>query len=62
MTEREGQEIPLALAAIKLAKSWSVAYRLILTGEIQGEQKENGRWYVTVPSLDRFLSRPKAAA
>ena len=62
MVQVQEQEIPLAMAAMKLARSWHAAYRLILIGELEGRQKENGRWYVTIPSVDLFLSRPKEAA
>ena len=55
-------EIPLADAAMRLGVSWSAAWRLLLTGKLQG-RKEGGRWIVDADSLERAkAARDRASA
>lgn len=48
-------EIGLAEAALRLKAGYHYAYRLLLTGVLQG-RKSGGRWLVTVDSLDRVAT------
>ena len=52
MTEAPREEIALAEAAQQLGISWQRAWRLVLTGELEGRQR-NGRWLVRVESVAR---------
>ncbi len=54
-------EISLVRAAHLLHVSWAVAYRMLLEGELEGRQGDNGRWYVTRDSLQR-ISRERRRA
>ena len=45
--------VPLSLAAHQLGLSWAQAWRLVLQGELKGEQR-NGRWYVAADEIRRF--------
>jgi hypothetical protein len=42
--------VPLAVAAQRLRRTWHQAWRLVLCGELAGEQR-NGRWYVDAEAL-----------
>lgn len=50
MTEIEREEIGLAEAAQRLGISWQRAWRLVLTGELHGNQR-GGRWFVRTDSI-----------
>jgi hypothetical protein len=47
------QRIDLVSAAARLRISWHTAYRLVLTGVLDGERL-GGRWYVDPRSVERF--------
>ena len=53
MSNSNETEIPLALAAHRLHLSWSRAWRKVLAGELEGEQR-GGRWYVKKGSVERL--------
>lgn len=56
------QGIPLADAAMRLGVSWQQAWRLLLTGTLQG-RKDGGRWVVDAESLERTkAARDRVAA
>ena len=45
--------MPLAVAALRLGLSWQRAWRLVLTGEIEG-RKHGGRWLVKALSVEQY--------
>jgi len=60
---REPTWIPLPDAAQRLGLSWAQAWRLVLRGDLKGEQRGSARWWVSVASLEKYeQSRPKAKA
>ena len=46
-------EVDLVEAAHRLRVAWHVAYRMVLTGELEGERHE-GHWYVDAADLERL--------
>ena len=54
----DAKTISLPQAAIRLQVSWNQAYRMLLQGELRGEQRR-GRWYVLESDLPG--SDPEAA-
>lgn len=55
-------EVSLPAAAARLGVAWSVANRLMLSGELgHAEQKSNGRWFVTDQGIREYLERAKPA-
>jgi hypothetical protein len=52
MKEQKKAEISLAAAAQQLGISWQRAWRLVLTGELDGRQR-GGRWFVQAESVAR---------
>ena len=54
----EQATIPLPHAAIRLRVSWAMAYRLLLGGELQGEQRR-GRWYVKEEDVQRLEAQSR---
>jgi hypothetical protein len=50
---RKRREVPLSIAAQRLAVSWERAWRLVLQGRIRG-RKVNGRWLVSWPDTERL--------
>lgn len=52
----DSTSIPLSEAAFRLKKSWTQAWRLVLTGELSGT-KIGGRWYVTVDSVNTYKEK-----
>lgn len=50
MSTAQQDEIGLAEAAQRLGISWQRAWRLVLTGALDGHQRD-GRWYVHVESV-----------
>jgi hypothetical protein len=50
------ETIPLPLAAQRLGTGWGTAYRLVLSGQIRGEQR-GGRWQVETASLKEYEGR-----
>ncbi|MFG1691133.1 hypothetical protein ACGF5M_03065 [Gemmatimonadota bacterium] len=58
MSETNETQIPLALAAHRLHLSWSRAWRKVLAGELEGEQR-GGRWYVSEGSIEELARRTR---
>lgn len=58
MTETE--TVPLSRAAHRLRLSWHAAWRLVLTGAIEGEQDDRGRWRVRADDVERLLRQRRA--
>jgi hypothetical protein len=52
MVEKTDDEMSLAAAAQQLGISWQRAWRLVLTGELDGRQR-GGRWFVRSDSVAR---------
>ena len=48
--------VPLSIGAQRLGLSWTSTWRLVLTGELEGE-KVHGRWLLTESSLRRLCAR-----
>ena len=61
MGEKSKMEMPLSAAAKHLGISWQRAWRLVLTGELDGHQR-NGRWFVQSDSVARYRVRRAAEA
>ena len=57
----EATELPVALAAQQLRQSRERVVRMILTGRLDGRQKD-GRWLVSLESLRRVLGDTGAIA
>ena len=53
MITPQDSNLPLSQAAHQLGLSWAQAWRLVLQGELKGEQR-NGRWYVAADEIRRF--------
>jgi hypothetical protein len=51
-----GSLIPLPLAAQRLTATWGTAYRLLLSGQLRGQQ-EAGRWMVEAASIEEYERR-----
>ena len=51
------REVSIGSAALRLRRSYNQVYRLILLGEVKGEQREDGRWIVDGEDLDRFCDK-----
>jgi hypothetical protein len=51
--------IALPAAAQRLGMSWSRTWRRVLTGELEGEQRD-GRWYVRREAVERELAEREA--
>jgi hypothetical protein len=51
---KKSKTIPLALAAQRLGVSWTRAWRLVLTGQLEGS-KIGGRWVVSAASIERAV-------
>lgn len=49
-------EIPLAETAQRLGVSWAVAWRKVLTGELEGRKNDRGKWVVTEESVTNLLA------
>jgi hypothetical protein len=45
-------EITLTAALVRLRMSWAQGYRAVLTGRLAGRQMPNGRWLVTLASVE----------
>lgn len=60
MEPEENGEIPLALAAQSASLSWAQAWRLVLSGELEG-RKVKGRWVIARASLEAWLRERGAA-
>ena len=54
-------EITLSDAAQRLGISWARAWRLLLTGELEG-RKSQGRWYVSERTLANVVERKSATS
>lgn len=52
-------KVPLPQAALRLQKSWHRTYRLLLGGELKGEQRD-GRWYVREEDVQRLEAQSSA--
>jgi hypothetical protein len=50
-------DVPLSVAAHRLGVSWAAAWKLVLTGDLDGE-RVGGRWVVSSASVDAYLARP----
>jgi hypothetical protein len=48
--------LPLPLTAQRLGTGWGTAYRLLLSGELRGQQ-EGGRWMVETSSIEEYEKR-----
>lgn len=46
-------EVPLVDAALRLGVSWDRAWRLLLTGRLEG-RKDGRRWVVSAESVERL--------
>ena len=46
-------KVPLPHAAMRIKRSWERTYRLLLGGELRGEQR-GGRWYVEEEDVKRL--------
>lgn len=55
-TESESLTTPLPLTAQRLGTGWNTAYRLLLSGELKGQQ-ERGRWMVETSSIEEYERR-----
>jgi hypothetical protein len=55
----EAVELPVALAAQQLRQSRERVVRMILTGRLEGRQKD-GRWLVSLASLERLRRAPES--
>lgn len=49
-------QVTLIQAAVRLRVPWHTAHRWVLTGELDGEQK-NGRWFVRADSVESKAAR-----
>lgn len=47
--------VPLTDAAMRLGRSWGQAWRLMLTGQLEGEKNSLGRWEVSEASVNRVI-------
>jgi hypothetical protein len=57
--------VSIMRAAAALRRSYNQTLRLVLVGELRGEQDDRGRWWIDADDLARYLrehSRPQAAA
>lgn len=48
--------IPLMVAAMQLGLSRERTIRRLLKGELVGERRENGRWYIDPASMSRTVT------
>ena len=55
------EQLTLTDAAKQLGISWHRAWRLALTGDLDA-QREGGRWYVTVASVEKYAARANSSA
>lgn len=55
MCQKDDVHVPLAEAAQRLGMSWQRAWRLVLTGELEGIRQQ-GRWLVGEASIRRQLA------
>ena len=53
MTQATANELPLALCAQRLGKSWGQTWRLMLRGTLKG-RKVDGRWFVNAEDVERL--------
>jgi predicted site-specific integrase-resolvase len=55
------ESIGLAEAAQRLKCSWARCYNLVLSGHIHAERASNGRWRVSLASLESYRRRTAGA-
>ena len=52
--------VSLPAAGRMLGMSWSRTYQLMMTGKLEGEQGDNGRYQISRASVERFLAEQAA--
>lgn len=57
-----GTQVPLSAAALQLQMSYDRTRRLVLTGELKGEQVAGRFWVVDLASIESVKREREAAA
>lgn len=53
-SQTEAGYVSLPAAAMRLGCSWGVAWRKLLTGQLEGKQTAGGRWLIGEESIERL--------